>query len=148
MSYTPVEIRHVRLRKGILGYRRSRVDRLLEEIADSFEAVWRERGELEDRVEQLEADLVRHRELEGLLRTTLTSAERAAHEMRERAAQEADLVVSEARSEARSIVRDAAAERERLAAEARRVRSLLRSALEVVAETDGGAELAAPAEAA
>ncbi len=148
MSYTPVEIRHVRLRRGLFGYRRTQVHRLLEDVADSFEVVWRERGELEDKVERLEADLLRHRELEALLRTTLTSAERAAHEMRERAAQEADLVLSEARAEARSIVRDAGSQRERLTAEARRVRALLRSALEVVAEADRPDELSASAEAA
>ena len=37
MSYTPVEIRHVKLRRGILGYRRGPVDSLLEEITESFE---------------------------------------------------------------------------------------------------------------
>ena len=132
MSYTPVELRHVRLRRGLFGYRRGTVDRLLEEVADSFEAVWRERGELEDKVEQLETDLQRHRELETLLRTTLTSAERAALEMRDRAKQESELVLAEARAEARAIVREAAAERERLAAETHRIRALLTSALTVV----------------
>ena len=132
MSYTPVELRHVRLRRGVLGYRRGAVDRLLEEVADSFEAVWRERGELEDKVEHLEVDLQRHRELETLLRTTLTSAERAALEMRERAKQESEIVLAEARAEARVIVREAAAERERLAAETQRIRALLASALTVV----------------
>ena len=37
-----------------LGYKRHAVDQLLEEVADSFEDVWRERGELADSVEQLE----------------------------------------------------------------------------------------------
>ena len=79
MALTPVEIRHLQLRRGLSRLpARSSVDRLLEEIAASFEDVWRERADLADRVEQLEADLVRHQELEALLRTTLVSAERAA----------------------------------------------------------------------
>jgi cell division initiation protein len=137
MSYTPVEIRHVRLKRGLLGYRRGPVDRLLEAVADSFEIVWRERGELVDKVEHLEGDLLRHRELEALLRTTLTSAETAAHELKDRAVRESELILAEARAEARALTRDAASEHERLRAEVRRIRSLLGAALDTVDEADG-----------
>ena len=69
---TPVEIRHVSIKRVPFGgYARSATDRLLLEIADSFEEVWRERVDLADRVEQLEDDVVRYRELEALLRQTL-----------------------------------------------------------------------------
>ena len=132
MQYTPVEIRHVKLRRGLFGYRRPAVDTLLEEVADSFEAVWRERADLTEKVEQLENELARHRDLESLLRSTLTSAEKAAHELKDQAKRESELVLAEARSEARAITRDAASEHERLVAEARRVRALLGSALEAV----------------
>jgi cell division initiation protein len=134
MSLTPVEIRHVKPRRGVLGYGRGGVDALLEEIAASFEDVWRERADLSDRVEQLEADLVRYRDLEGLLRATLVTAERAAAELREQAQREADLILSEAHAAARSVTRRAAEERERLLAESRRVRALLAAALAAVAE--------------
>jgi len=53
MSYTPVEIRHVKPRRGLFGYNRAPVDRLLEEIAESFEVVWRERADHADRVDLL-----------------------------------------------------------------------------------------------
>jgi cell division initiation protein len=134
MALTPVEIRHVQLPRRPFGYSRTAVDGLLEEIADSFEDVWRDRADLADKVEQLENDLVRHRELETLLRTTLVSAERSAHELRAQAKREAELIVGEAHSEARSITRSAAAERERLAAESNRLRALMRAALEEIDE--------------
>jgi cell division initiation protein len=134
MTLTPVEIRHLQLAKGIRGYRRGGVDRVLAEIADSFEDVWRERADLADRVEALENDLQRHRELEGLLRTTLVSAERAAGEMKEGARRDADQIVTEAHAEARAVTRRAAAERERLDAELRRIKALLRSAVETLEE--------------
>ena len=51
MRYTPVELRHVRLGRSLFGYKRRDVDSLLEDVADSYEEVWRERGELTDRVE-------------------------------------------------------------------------------------------------
>ena len=85
MALTPVEIRHVQLGRGFRGYKRAHVDRLLADVVTSFEDVWRDRADLADRVEQLEADLVRHKELEGLLRTTLVSAESAAQQLREQA---------------------------------------------------------------
>ncbi len=133
MPLTPVEIRHVDLRRAWLrGYRRSVVDRLLTDIADSFENVWRERADLADRVEELEAEAAKHRELEDLLRSTLVSAERAAQELREQARRESDLVVQEAHAEARRITREAAAEKRRLEDEMRRIRALLRTALETL----------------
>jgi cell division initiation protein len=147
MSYTPVEIRHVRLRRGLIGgYRRSQVDRLLEEITESFETVWRERADASDRVELLEGELQRFRELEGLLRTTLISAERAAHELKDQAKREAATIVSEAQAEARAITRRARSEHETLAAEARRVRMLLHAALDALDEADDADGSGGPSE--
>jgi cell division initiation protein len=134
MALTPVEIRHAKLSRALLGYAREDVDRLLEEVISSFEEVWRERADLADRVEQLEAELARYRELEGLLRATLVTAERAAGELREQAQKESDLIVGEARTNARAITRQAADERDRLLAESRRIRAILRSALASVEE--------------
>ena len=134
MALTPVEIRHIQLRKGLRGYGASAVDRLLAEIADDFEEVWRQRADLSDRVEQLESDLQRHKELENLLRTTLVSAERSSQELKDQARREADAIVAEAHGEARAVTRRAAAERERLDTELRRIKALLRSALETVEE--------------
>ena len=134
MALTPVEIRHMTPGTGFLGYKRAAMDRLLAEIAASFEDVWRERADLADKVEQLEADLVRYKELEALLRTTLVSAERASAELKEQARREADLILTEAHAEARAVQRQALAENERLVTESRRIRAQLESALVSVDE--------------
>ena len=135
MTLTPVEIRHVKPPKSFFrGYEPGAIDALLGEIAASFEDVWRERADLSDKVEQLEADLTRFRELEGLLRTTLVSAEHAAVALKEQARKEADLIVEEARLEARTITRSARSEHERLLGEIRRMRALLQSVLTLVEE--------------
>jgi cell division initiation protein len=142
MALTPVEIRHVKLGRSLTGYRRTETDRLLEEIVDSFEEVWRERADLQDKNERLESDIARYRDLETLLRKTLVTAERSAEELQEQARREADLVLGEARAEARNITQSAYAEREHLRAEASRIRALLRSALEVTDEQNGDDEAA------
>jgi cell division initiation protein len=136
MALTPVEIRHLTPPVGFRGYKRAATDRLLAEIVTSFEDVWRERADLHDKVEQLESDLVRYRELEALLRTTLVSAERASTDMKEQARREADLVLSEAHAEARAVQRRALSENERLVSETRRLKERLRSVLAVVEEAE------------
>ena len=136
MALTPVEIRHLQPSTGFLGYQRGQTDRLLVEIAESFEDVWRERADLADKVEAVEADLVRYKELEALLRTTLVSAERAASELKEQARREADLVLAEAHSEARAVKRRAMSENERLVLETSLLKERLRAVLTVVEQAE------------
>ena len=142
MTITPVELHHIPLKRGLVGYRRGPVDELIAEIADSFEEVWRQRADYADKIEQLEGELARHRDLESLLRTTLVSAEKSAHELKDQAKREAELVVGEAHAEAREVTRAAAAERERLLADARKVRALLEAALDAVEDAEGDAQAA------
>jgi cell division initiation protein len=134
MPLTPVEIRHIQLKRGLFGYRKSAVHRMMDDIADSFEAVWRERSQLVERVDELETEVTRHVELEGLLRSTLVSAERASQDLKEAARREADVIVTEANAEARKVLRDAITEKEQVMGDVRRVQALLRSALAVVDE--------------
>jgi len=141
MALTPVEIRHMSPpRTTFRGYRVAATDKLLEDIAASFEDVWRERADLADKVEQLETDLVRFRELESLLRTTLVSAEQASAQMRDQARREAELILVEAHAEAREIQRRSLAENERLAHESRRLRAQLIDALSALDEAEPEAE--------
>lgn len=145
MSLTPVQIRELTLNRTFLrGYRRDAVNQLLSEIADSFEAVWRERADLADRVNELDTEAEKHRELERLLRATLISAERASQEMKAQARRESDLIVQEAHAEGRRTRFEANAEKQRLEEAARTVRALLQTALESLdgrpAETEGEAE--------
>jgi cell division initiation protein len=148
MALTPVEVRHVQLKRGLFGYRKAAVHRVMEDIADSFETVWRERSQLVERVEELETEVARHVELEGLLRSTLVSAERASRDLKEAARREADTIVAEANVEARKVLRDAITEKEQLMGDVRRVQAVLRSALSVVDEAPGTARGAAPSEPA
>ena len=139
MALTPVEIRHIKLSRSLFGYTRSAVDELLDDIVESFEQVWRERADLADKIERVEEDLVRYRELETLLRTTLVSAERASQDLKEQARRETQITLDEAHAEARRIRREASADLERMRSESRRIRSLLGAALATL-EMDNGAD--------
>jgi len=143
MTLSPAELRHERPGRGLFGYRRSDVDRLLVEATVAYEAVWRERADLHDHVHELEQELHRHREGEQAMRNALVTAERAADEMRAAASRQAELIVREAEAKSRDLVHEAYAERERVrremsslqAEEAEfrlRLRSLLGAILEAV----------------
>jgi len=124
MTITPAEIRHVKLKRRLLGYQRGATNRLLSEVADSFEDLWVDRADVGEQVERLEAQLGESHELETLLRNTLMSAERAAEDVRAQARRDAELIQEEARAKARTITFEAESERERIQAEIRRLRAL------------------------
>jgi cell division initiation protein len=145
MSYTPVELRHVRVGRSLFGYNRTMVEQVIEEVAESFEATWRERGELADRVEGLEKQIAELRQREHLLTQTLLAAEQAASDVRDRARRESDAVIAEAHVEARAIVRAAQNDRERLIQETRRMEGMLRAALGLVAENPESLSFDSPA---
>ncbi len=114
----------MRLPRRPWGYRCAAVHELLDDVARSFEDVWRERADLRDEVERLEGEVARFRELDVLLRNSLVAAERAADELRAQAGREADVILEEARTRAREIALGAEAERERTKTEIRRLRAL------------------------
>jgi cell division initiation protein len=142
MPYTPVELRHVRVARSLWGYKRTAVQELLTEIADSFETVWRERHQLADHVETIESELEQLRNRERALTQTLVAAENAATELKDQAKREAELILSEAHNEARSVTRNAQSERQRLHAETRRIEALLRAALGMIEESEPAADTA------
>src|SRR3954464_3085620 len=137
MRYTPVELRHLQVgRTTFRGYKRAEVDALLVDIADSFAEVWRDRGELTDKLEDVEQCLEEVKQRENLLAATLVAAEKTAAAAIESAKREAEVIVAEAHQESRSITRAGQNERERLFAEVRRIETLLRAALGMVEEAD------------
>lgn len=109
----------------------------------AYEAVWRERADLQDLVHELQQEVSRHREGEQAMRNALVTAERAADEMRAGASRQAELIVREAEAKSRDLVHEAYAERERVRREGAqmqaeesefrlRLRALLGAILEAV----------------
>lgn len=59
MALTPVEIQRFELKRSPNGYDCAEADRLIEEFATGYEALWLERIDLQERVEDLERRLAR-----------------------------------------------------------------------------------------
>jgi cell division initiation protein len=114
MSMSPAEVRHVRMKRGLFGYRAKDVNGTLDRVAEAFGDVWRQRAEMEERNHQLAIELARHQEAEQMLRKTLVTAERSADVLRGDARRDAERIVREAEQRAREIVGEAHHERERV----------------------------------
>jgi cell division initiation protein len=140
MPISPSELRSVQIRLALRGYDREAADRLLGEVADSYDEIVAERDRLTRRVQELEAEVDRLRELHDLETVLRSALERSGAEMKETAARQAELVVREATDEARLITSTARAERELLDREMHRLRTVLREALDLVGEAHAGNE--------
>ncbi len=123
MSMGPDEIRNTKLPRSLRGYDRAAVSRLLDEVATSFESLDRERVGLEAQVGKLEHELSEHREIQGLMRDALVSAQRAADELKARTKQECDELLADARADAKAIEEHSRVEREQTESEIRRLKA-------------------------
>jgi cell division initiation protein len=101
------------------------VDRLFEQFKSEYQQLWNERERLRRRLDAAEEELGRFREIERNLGNALLVGESAAAELRERATQQAEDVVAEARSKADSILIEARAEADRLMRQARETAATL-----------------------
>lgn len=147
MFLTPPEIQHQKLKSRLGSYDREEVDELLENVAASYEQVWHERDDARARIAELEHQLRDYEELEGLLRDSLVTGQRAAEEVKAEAAKQAKSVLDEAQRRADEIVAEAEGARDGVVAEIARLkdveqdvqsrcRALLLGALEAIGEEE------------
>ena len=136
MTYTPVELRHVRVGRRPFGYDRAAVEQILErcrrQLRDGVARPRRARGPRRDARAGARAGRQREQLLTQHARRRRAAPRRRCASARRR---EAELIVSEAHAEARvGAARRRQAERERLLAEVRRIEVLLRAALGCVGD--------------
>jgi cell division septum initiation protein DivIVA len=101
------------------------VDRLFEQFKSEYQQLWNERERLRRHLDAAEEELGRFREIERNLGNALLVGESAAAALRQKATQEAEDVVAEARTEADSIRTEARVEADRLLREARETAAAL-----------------------
>ncbi len=96
----------VRLR----GYDRQDVDRFLEDLAQTVEAVNRENADLRDKLGAVERQLSEVKKAEATLANTLVSAQAVGEDLKQSAQRDAELIVKEAELRASEMVREARVE--------------------------------------
>lgn len=112
LKVTPLDLRQMKLSTAMRGYDKAEVTSLMLEAADGYEQALRDNDRLRTDIIKLEAALALHRELEGSLKSTLMSAQRAADDMRDNATSESARIVREAEGKAELLIQRAQARAE------------------------------------
>lgn len=103
---TPIEIQNKVFKSGGLGYDKKDVDGFMEELLDNYETLYRERMEMNDRINVLNEGLQYYKTIEKTLQKALVLAERTAEETKSTAMKNALLIEQEAVSKANVILED------------------------------------------
>ncbi len=122
---TPVDINKKEFRRAMRGYHEDEVDKFLDQLARDYEQCLRKNLDLEEALQQKEAQIKQYRNLEETLNSTLVMAQKTAEEVKQNAAREAQLLLRETRVQAEEIIRQATAQKEALEFEQAELRQSL-----------------------
>ncbi len=107
MKITPLEIRQKTFEKVFRGYEKDEVNAYLQSLSMEWERMLDENKELHIRIENLQTESTKLRELESSLFKTLKTAEDTGATLIEQAKKETDLKIKESSLEAEAILNDA-----------------------------------------
>ncbi len=107
MKISPIEIRKKEFEKAFRGYEKEEVDAFLQSLSQEWEKVQDESRELQKKVELLEKEIVRMREVEATLFRTLKTAEDTSSNIIEQSNKAAELHLREAQMNAESLLNEA-----------------------------------------
>jgi len=96
MKITPMDIQRQAFARRFRGLDPDEVRGYLTLVSEELAVVERERSELEQQVKHMEGLLEEHRQREGILKSTLLTAQRASDDIRESARREAEAQIKEA----------------------------------------------------
>ena len=100
--YTPLDIENKKFSKQMMnGYSVEEVDNFLDELTPDYEKLYKESNENKNKISELEANLVKYKNLESTLQNTLVMAQSAADDVKKVAQQQADQIIREAQGTAR-----------------------------------------------
>lgn len=99
---TPLDIENKKFAKQMMnGYSVEEVDNFLDGITVDYEKLYKESSENKSKISDLEASLVKYRNLETTLQNTLVMAQSTADEIKKVAKQEADQLIKDAQGTAK-----------------------------------------------
>ena len=100
--YTPLDIENKKFAKQMMnGYSVEEVDNFLDELTVDYEKLYKESNENKGKISELEASLVKYKNLESTLQNTLVMAQSTADEIKKVAQQQADQIVRDAQGTAK-----------------------------------------------
>lgn len=119
---TPLEIQNIEFKKSLRGYKEDDVDEFLDRVLVDFERLYNENSELKEKLEEMNNNIGKYKNIEETLKRTLIVAQNAADELRSNSMKEAELIIQEAKQKIRDMNADANREIKKLQIEYEEVR--------------------------
>ena len=98
VKITPLDIRRKEFKRSMRGYSDEEVDVFLDDVADEFERLYQENGEMSERSRASRSRSPATCQIKETLEKTLISAQMQSDEMRANARKEAELILRDASS--------------------------------------------------
>lgn len=122
MKLTPLDIHHKEFRHSIRGYSEEEVDQFLDEVADEFERLFKENIDLSERLEAANATVKQFQDQEQTIRNTMVAAQRSAEDIVTKARQEAATLLRDAEMKAKEIIHNALTQKQKVQNELVRIK--------------------------
>lgn len=104
---TPMDIHNKEFKKGFRGYKEEDVDDFLDKLVSDFERLYRENGELKDRISIVNEKVDSYNMMEKTLQNTLVVAQSTAEDVVANARKKSEIIIKEAEDTAKNIIADA-----------------------------------------
>ena len=106
MNISPLDIRKHEFRRTFRGFDPDEVTTFLDMVSIEYENLVRENALLTERVQNIDSQLKKYRDIESTLQETLLSAQRAREDTLKTAKKQAEVIIREAEVKAASIIED------------------------------------------
>ncbi|PLR97358.1 DivIVA domain-containing protein [Bacillus sp. T33-2] len=117
MPLTPLDIHNKEFSKGFRGYDEDEVNEFLDQVIKDYELIIREKKELEEKLNELNARLGHFTNIEETLNKSIVIAQEAGEEVKRNAQKEAKLIVKEAEKNADRIINESLSKARKIALE-------------------------------
>ena len=104
---TPMDIRNKEFKKAFKGYKEDEVDEFLDKVVADYERIYRENGELKDRIAIDNDRIESYNSMEKSLQSTLLIAQTTAEDIVANSRKKSEMIIKEAEEQARKIIEDA-----------------------------------------
>lgn len=104
---TPMDIRNKEFKKGFKGYKEDEVDEFLDKVIADYEKIYRENGELKDRISIDNERIESYNSMEKSLQNVLLIAQTTAEDIVANSRKKSEMIIKEAEEQGRRIVEDA-----------------------------------------
>lgn len=102
---TPLDIENKKFSKQMMsGYSVDEVDEFLDEITADYEKLYKESAEAKNKIEDMQEDMAKYKNIENRLNNTLIMAQTAADDVKNLAKQQAEAILNEAQANAKQAV--------------------------------------------